>query len=88
MNLLALLGSLPASDSIKGRLNALDWKKTIRSTLLPGVLAYVAVATVEKLMNDLAGIGLPEGATTQIVVVLAPTLELLRRKYMGAISFK
>ena len=85
--ILSLLGSLPASDSIKGRLNALDWKKTIRSTLIPGVLSYIAVATFEKILSDLAGIGLPSELTNGLIIGLAPVIELLRRKYLSTISF-
>lgn len=86
--LYSLLGALPASNSIARRLNGLDWKKTLRSTLLPAVGAYVLVAVLEKLLTDFAGWGLPPGVTTQIVVVLTPTLEILRRKYAAAFAPK
>lgn len=43
MNLLSILGKLPASDSPAGTLNKLDYEKILRMALVTFVGAYAAV---------------------------------------------
>lgn len=83
MSFLSFLGSLPASSSIKGKLDGLDYKKLARmGVVLVG--SYITVAVAEKLMVDLAAWPLPDDAEKLLMMGVALVLEWGRRKYAEA----
>ena len=85
MNLLSLLGSLPASTSASGHLNGLDYKKMVRMGIILAA-SYVGIAVVEKVIADLSGgaMGIPPELVTPLTGALALCLEWLRRKMASA----
>ena len=82
MNLLSILGSLPASDSEKGKLGKIDYLKLVR---MAAVLAasYCAIAILEALIRDISNgaFGIPPEFTTFLTGFLSILLEAARRKF-------
>lgn len=82
MNLLSILGSLPASGSTKGKLNGIDLMKIMRMGIMIGA-GYCLTAIVEALIRDVSNgaMGIPMELQTPMTGVLTMALEMVRRKF-------
>lgn len=85
MNLLSILGRLPASDSPAGELDKTDWLKMIRMGIIL-VGSYCLTAILEALIRSVSNgeFGIPPTLVTPLTGVLSLLLEGLRRKAVSA----